>query len=137
MCSRLLQALDGLPCKPKRFAVEPVYRWSNAPGDFADADSNAQTKRAHPAAEVKQQTGKGIEPRGHDLKFVSGGNCVRQPDPFFAQMRARGGAETRGEQRAQRSARSRGDHVGDYDGMKACSHCTNLYNPIILYAFMQ
>src|SRR5258708_38816296 len=81
-----LDAFDGFAGGLKCFATEAVYGRLNAASNAAEAHSDPERQRPQRHSEVLNDGGNGRQVAGDGLKFIAGGNRIRQLDEFLAQV---------------------------------------------------
>src|SRR5260370_19466953 len=73
-----LDAFDGFAGGLKCFATEAVYGRLNAASNAAEAHSDPERQRPQRHSEVLNDGGNGRQVAGDGLKFIAGGNKIRQ-----------------------------------------------------------
>src|SRR6266576_3864941 len=132
-----LDTFDGAARQFKRLAGELIDRRLNAAGNAADADSDAQRQRPERGPQIQNQCGERRQLCGNGLKFVPGGNGIRQPDELLAQMLFRCGREPLSQQSAHVPAGARGYDVSNQYRVDSASHKAILTGFYRLYESVQ
>ena len=81
-----LDAFDGLSRGLKSLAAEAVYGRLNTAGNTPEAHSDPERQRPESGAEIPDDGGYRQQVAGNGLKFIAGGNGIRQLDELPAQM---------------------------------------------------
>src|SRR6267378_2845247 len=86
--------------KPALRDAKPVNRRLNAVGNAAEADTDPERQRPQRPAEVQNDGGDRRQVAGNGLKFIAGGNGIRQLDELLAQVSFGDGSKLSSEQAA-------------------------------------
>ncbi len=81
-----LDVFDGLSRGLKSLAAKAVYGRLNTAGNTAEPHSDPERQRPESGTEIPDDGGYRRQVAGNGLKFIAGGNGIRQLDELPAQM---------------------------------------------------